>query len=102
MGSRAVRREPPVLDSDGRVISAIGFFGWDDSGAIRLRIFKWIPASGAPNEFLFKSPDLFGRLQPKELEAYTLEFGKMVQLKQLTALGFEYTQARLERGIPSK
>jgi len=67
-----LRKERGVAGKDGIVISAFGFYAWEERDVIHVRIFALVPQSGAPNQYLWGADSTRGQLVPRLFASHTM------------------------------
>lgn len=82
VGSHFPDRQP--TDTKGRVISGVGFYGWESEGTIHVVVLILVPDADAENRFYPDAEDR--RLHYEELSRMALRRGETRQTDELTAL----------------
>ena len=82
VGSHFHDRQP--TDKKGRVISGVGYYGWEAEGNIHVVVLILVPDANAENRFYPDSEDR--RLHYEEWSRLVLKRGEVRQAEELSAL----------------
>ena len=77
-------RDRQPTDRKGRVISGVGYYGWEADGNIHMVVLILVPDADAQNRFYPDADDR--RLHYEELSRLVLKRGEVRQSEELTAL----------------
>jgi len=88
-----------IRDSDGKIVSEIGFYAWTEGAVTRVRVFLMVPAPGAPNRWLKEQGDDPKLLRPKAFTTFTLKPGESKRIDALKTLGIDPWTMRFESGL---
>jgi len=100
----ALPRQQDLMTADGRALNGFGFYAWDESGGAKIKIFVLLPASGAPNEYLWKRNDidLNEALRPRPLAEYKMSLGEKRPIQEMSQLGVVTMTIELGGRVPPK